>query len=41
MNKTGKCHIFTLYFQEIPDDEKWIDTWAAIEVLAYRAQTVQ
>lgn len=41
MNKTGKCHIFTLYFQEIPDDEKWIDTWAAIEGLARRARTVR
>lgn len=41
MHKPGKFHIFTLYFQETPDDEKWIDAWASIEALAYQAQNLQ
>lgn len=41
MKRQTKFHVFTLYFQETPADEKWIEALAQILCLAYRARKVE
>ena len=41
MNKKTKFHVFTLYFQETPDDEKWIEAFEKILWLADQSCKVE
>ena len=41
MSKKNKFHVFTLYFQETPADEKWIDAFGQILWLAGQSRKAE